>query len=155
MEFLYGTCARPFVAFSYRATMTISRKNSDPLIYLASVRTDPDELVFATRSLPARSTFQENVIEYLIYCITMTWINKHQMKFGSADSVTTWKLSFQRQWKYTMRPRGRLHAIYWFTNKFESLTLTAPYSSVFPQRLDLFRPWIEGSTHLLLIQLNA
>lgn len=36
--------------------MTISRKNRDELIYLASVKTDPEEFVFETLSLPARST---------------------------------------------------------------------------------------------------
>jgi hypothetical protein len=46
----------PLVAFSYSATITISRKNKDPLIYLASCNTEPDELVLPTLSDPAKST---------------------------------------------------------------------------------------------------
>lgn len=49
-------CLRSSVAFSCSATMTISRKNNEELIYLASFNTEPEELVLETRSLPARST---------------------------------------------------------------------------------------------------
>jgi hypothetical protein len=48
--------ALPLVAFSYKATMTISKKNSEVLIYFASVNTEPLEFVLATLSLPAKST---------------------------------------------------------------------------------------------------
>ena len=73
IEFLYGMCALPLVAFSYSATITISRKKRDVLMYLASVRIDPLEFVFPTLSLPARSTkwsldlrIMSDPIEYLM-----------------------------------------------------------------------------------------
>ena len=56
MLFLYGMCVRPLVAFSYKATITISRKKREVLIYFASVSTDPELFVLPTLSLPARST---------------------------------------------------------------------------------------------------
>ena len=49
-------CVRPLVAFSYKATITISKKNKEVLIYLASVSTDPELFVLPTLSLPAKST---------------------------------------------------------------------------------------------------
>ena len=42
--------------FSWSATITISRKCSEPLMYVASVKPWPPRLVFLMRSLPARST---------------------------------------------------------------------------------------------------
>lgn len=36
--------------------MTISKKNNEELMYFASFNTEPDELVLATLSLPAKST---------------------------------------------------------------------------------------------------
>ena len=56
MLFLYGMCVRPFTAFSYNATITISKKNNEVLMYFASVKIEPEELVFPTLSLPAKST---------------------------------------------------------------------------------------------------
>lgn len=52
----YGMWTLPTVFFSYRALITISKKCNEVLMYLASFKTEPDELVFATRSDPARST---------------------------------------------------------------------------------------------------
>lgn len=54
--FLYGICVLPLTAFSYNATITISKKNNDVFMYLASVKIEPEELVFPTLSLPAKST---------------------------------------------------------------------------------------------------
>ena len=54
--FLYGICVLPLTAFSYNATITISKKNNDVFMYFASVNIEPEELVFPTLSLPAKST---------------------------------------------------------------------------------------------------
>jgi hypothetical protein len=37
IEFLYGMCVRPLVAFSCKATITISKKKRDPLMQIACV----------------------------------------------------------------------------------------------------------------------
>ena len=78
IELRYGICPLPFVAFSYNATITISKKNKEVLIYCASVKTEPEEFVFATLSLPARST--RCSLERLTLSVPMTRHSKDMVK---------------------------------------------------------------------------
>lgn len=79
----------PFVPLSWRATMTISRKNRETLMCFASTRVCPPVRVLCTRSDPARSTCCWSLFIPLFCCLKWRVLIVPPLPFSSPSMITS------------------------------------------------------------------